>query len=268
MATEAWLLEGASIGEGDQIANSLAARILLIQAGVMDPADLAAVKAVTDVIPDAGVMSSISDETDKIDAVKTVTDALPDAGALTGINDETDKIDSAAADGLAGVVDSLAYKVHEIEQHLHSYERWVETAATPNGEVHVADAIGSGNGAFQVDAGNDDWGAWVQVLGSSDTPIIAGSAKHDVHRIEVSSAERNTVYFFQLAFGASGAAALVAETYTDSVYKPASNQVDSGPVALQSKRIDTGTKAWARCMCPGQNTAQLSFFLGVHEYPG
>ena len=86
------------------------------------------------------------------------------------------KIDDLATAGLLGVVNSLAYRVHEIERHLHSGARWFETAAVPDGEVHVADSIGSGAGAFQIDAGNDTWGAWVQVLGSEDTPTVAGKA--------------------------------------------------------------------------------------------
>jgi hypothetical protein len=32
MATKAWQLEGAAIGEGEEIANSLAARVLIMQA--------------------------------------------------------------------------------------------------------------------------------------------------------------------------------------------------------------------------------------------
>lgn len=178
------------------------------------------------------------------------------------------KIDSEATDGLNGVSDSLAYRVHKVERHLHSYEWWFEAAASPDGEVHVADRIGSGGGAFQVDADNDDWGTWVQVLGSADTPVIAGSVTYDAHRTEVSSAERNAVYFFQLAFGTSGAAALTAGTYTEVVFKPASNQIDSGPVMVRTQGMDTSTKAWARCMCPGQNTATLDFFIGLHEYEG
>lgn len=85
MATEAWLLEGASIGEGDEIANSLA---------------------------------------DRINTIQTAITNLPDSGALTSISDETDKIDSAATDGLEGTSNSLAYRVHEIEKHLHNRGRF------------------------------------------------------------------------------------------------------------------------------------------------
>jgi hypothetical protein len=184
------------------------------------------------------------------------------------IQAETDKIDALATDGLAGVNNSLAYRVHEVERHFHSYERWFETAAVANGEIHVADLIGDGSGAFQMDAGNDDWGAWLQILGSSDTPAIVGNAVFDLHRLEISVTERNAVYFVQFAFGASGAAALVAGAYTSAVFVPATNQVDSGPVVMQSRRHAVGTLAWARCKCPGQDTATMDFFLGIHEYEG
>lgn len=203
-----------------------------------------------------------------IAAIKAVTDNLPNNGALTDISDETDKIDSAATDGLAGTSNSTAYRAHETERHFHSYESWFETAASPSGETNVADRIGDGSGVFQIDAGNNDWGSWVQVLGSADTPARAGNTKFDLHRLEISATERNEVYFVQVAFGDSGAAGLAAGDYTEAVFKAASNQVDSGPVIIQDRRKDVGTKAWARCKCPGQNTATLDFYLGLHEYEG
>lgn len=190
------------------------------------------------------------------------------ADDITAIKAETDKIDSATTDGLAGTSNSLAYRVHEIERHFHSYETWLETAAVPNGEIHVADRVGDGNGAFQIDADNDDWGAWVQILGSSDTPQRGSAVKFDLHRLEISATEHNEVYFVHISFGASGNDGKEAGDYTEAVFKPSSNQVDNGPVTVQSRRIDAGTKAWARCKCPGQNTATLDFFIGLHEYSG
>lgn len=168
--------------------------------------------------------------------------------------------------GIVGNIDDIAEEVVEVEVHLHSYERWFETAASANGEIHVADRIGSGSGAFRVDADNDDWGGWVQILGSSDTPADTGKVKYDLHRLLIGATERNATYFLQIAYGSSGAAALAAGTYTEAVFVPASNLVDSGPVILQTERITAGTKAWARCMCPGQNTATMDFYIGLHEY--
>lgn len=173
------------------------------------------------------------------------------------------KIDSLATNGLSGVNNSLAYRVAEIERHFHSYERWFELAGTPSGETHRADAAGTGAGIFQVDAGNDTWGSWLQVLGSSDT-----SQTYDLHRVLVTATERSAIYVVQIAYGASGDAAVTAGTYTEAVFSPASNLVDSGPVDVQSRRQAAGTKAWVRTICPGQDTATLNFMVGLHFYEG
>lgn len=178
------------------------------------------------------------------------------------------KIDDMATSGLAGVHNSLAYRIHEIERHLHGYERWFELAGTPVAETHRADAAGTGAGIFQIDAGNAAYGSWLQILGSTDTPVAAGSAYFDLHRLLITATERNFLYVVQLAFGATGDAAVTAGAYTEVVFLPASNQVDSGPVDIMSRRIAAGTKVWARCICPGQDTATLNFVFGLHEYEG
>jgi hypothetical protein len=129
--------------------------------------------------------------------------------------DELEKIDNAAVDGLTGVSNSLAYRVAEVERHLHSGARWFETAAVPDGEAHVADRIGSGAGAFQIDSGDQTWGEWVQVLGSSDTPVDAGKVYFDPHLMTISDNERAGIYFVQFTRGDSGAAGLAAGRYTE-----------------------------------------------------
>ena len=266
MVTDAWPLEGATIGEGDEVANSLAARILLLQASITD---VTAIKAVTDVLPDAGALTSISDETDKIDAIKTVTDVLPDAGALTSISDETDKIDGAATDGLAGTNNSLAYRVHEIERHFHGWERWFGLAGAPDAELHRADRIGTTVTAFQADAGNLTWGTWLQILGSDDTPADGGMAKLDLHQIQIVTVERaGSEHFVQVALGASGAAALASGDYTEIVFQPQGAQARKVAIPIMTRRKDAGTKAWLRCLVVGQNTGTMDFFIGIHEYPG
>ncbi|GAG40607.1 unnamed protein product, partial [marine sediment metagenome] len=133
------------------------------------------------------------------------------------------KIDDLATVGLLGVNNSLAYRVHEIERHFHNYERWFGLAAAPNGEIHRADTITDNVAPFQIDAGNNTWGTWVQVLGSADTPDITGSTHYDPHKIDIVGAQvANVVYFVQLAYGASGAAGLSAGTYSDIVFIPQS----------------------------------------------
>jgi len=179
----------------------------------------------------------------------------------------THKIDDLAVAGLTGVYNSLAYKVHEIERHFHSGARWFEAASVPNGEIHVADAIGSGAGAFQADAGNDAWGTWIQVLGSSDTPTVAGKAYFDPHQMIVEDTERASTYFLQFARGDSGAAGLAAGNYTELIYA-ASVQKEAGIISVQTGRAPAGSKIWFRVMCPGVDTGTFDFYFGLHEYEG
>jgi len=217
----------------------------------------------------AGGAGSVSATAIDVEAIRAVTDLLPDAGALTSISDETSKIDNAVTDGLAGVNNSLAYRVGEIERHMHSYESWFGLALAPNAEIHVADRLGTGIDPFVIDAGNLAWGSWVQVLGSSDTPARGSNENYDLHRMLVVAAERTTnVYFVQFAFGASGVAALASGSYTEfAFYSPASVS-RSAPTDFQTRRQAAGTKAWARCLCRGQNTGTLSFYFGIHGYEG
>ena len=180
---------------------------------------------------------------------------------------QTAKIDNLAVNGLLGVSGSLAYKVHEIERHIHSFERWLGAAASASGETHVADSIGSGVSAFRIDAGNNDWGSWVQIVGSADTPRISGNLKFDGRQIMIESHERNTqTYFIQIAYGASGAAALAAGDYTEIGLISGGGTSEVGPIDLQDRRFDVGIKVWVRAFIPTINTGTIDFYLGLHEY--
>jgi len=178
-------------------------------------------------------------------------------------------VDGVLVDGLEGVVNSLSYRVHEIERHLHSRERWFGAAAVPNAEIHVADNILTSPAPFVADAGNNTWGTWLQVLGSSDTPSIAGSTHFDPHRFMVTAAEHdNTTYLVQIASGTSGDVGLAAGTYTETVFHTTGNKVGAVPAFIQTVRIAAGTKAWVRLWARTKDTGTLTFYFGLHEYEG
>lgn len=184
-------------------------------------------------------------------------------------NPETQKIDKKAVSGLLGVNNSLAYKVHEIEKHFHNWERWFGLAVSPNAEIHRADLLETTTAPFQIDAGNSTWGSWVQILGSSDTPTGLGGTytKYDLHSIQVVANERANPYYVQFAFGVDAATALANGIYTSMVIAcPATNTDEKFEIMMN--RVASGTKAWARCKCPTQNTATLDFYFGLHEYIG
>lgn len=178
-------------------------------------------------------------------------------------------INNEYSPGLAGTHDSLSYRIAEIERHLHSGASWFEVAGTPDAELHVADRIGTvgGGGAFRIDAGNNTWGSWVQILGSSDTPARAGMVYFDPHQFIVEDTEAAGTYFIQMGRGASGAAALSAGTYTEWVYAAANNK-NTAIIPVQTGRAPAGSKVWLRCMAPGENTAWMDVYFGIHEYEG
>jgi len=184
-------------------------------------------------------------------------------------NNNDPKIDNQATLGLLGTSNSLAYRVHEIEKHLHSAGSWFGAAAVPAGETHVADRIGGGIAAFQLDAGNETWGSWVQLLGSDDTPARTGQAYFDPHEIVITSTEKAGTYFIQFARGDSGAAGLAAGMYTELVFESdAVGAKAAGITRIQTGRAPAGSKLWARTLCVGENTATIDFYLGIHEYIG
>ena len=177
------------------------------------------------------------------------------------------KIDDKPTLGLLGGSNSLAYRVHEIERHFHSSGRWFGKATSASGEDHVADRIGSNNGSFRIDAGNETWGAWVQIMGATDTPADSGKVYFDPHELVITAAERTGIYYIQIGRGTSGAAALAAGTYTELALDM-TDRAGGSIVNVQSGRAPAGSKLWARCMCPGQDTATIDFLIGLHEYEG
>jgi hypothetical protein len=209
--------------------------------------------------------ATVEDVQTDVTAIRGVTDVIPDAGAMTTISDETDKINGAAADALAGIEGSVAWRVGLIEQNLLSNVRWFEAATVPAGETHIADRLGVGAGAFQADADNDDWGAWVQILGSDDTPLLVGGTFFAVYQIMIEAAERASTYFLQMSYGATGDAGLAADHYTEIIYG-ITPVIDVGNILMQSDRVPSGTKFWMRTKCPGQNTGTIDFYFSIHEF--
>ncbi len=69
-------------------------------------------------------------------------------------------------------VDTIEAEVIEVEKHLHSPERWLGLNGAPTATV-FADANET---SYQIDSGNTVFGSWVQILGTDDTPVVAGKA--------------------------------------------------------------------------------------------
>ncbi len=152
-----------------------------------------------------------------------------------------------------------------VEKHWHNREIWFGLASAPNGEIHRADED-SGT-AFTVDAGNDGYGTALQIIGSADTPVQTGMRKYEPGAIMLGTAENNNqVYFLRVIAGASAAAGVTAGTYATYMLKSAAAAFTGGEQQVRQSRVDSGIKLWAQLFAPGQNTSEITIWIGFHEY--
>ena len=161
-------------------------------------------------------------------------------------------------------IDTIEREIEIVDTHQHCREIWLGAAAVPAGETHIADV--DSMTAFVADAGNDTWGTWLQVLGSTDTPVVTGKAFFDPHRLMISAVESaNTETRVQIGCGASGAAAITAGTISEVMFAVPANARNI-PIPAKKDRALATTKTWVRVWADGQNTSTVTFFLGIHEY--
>lgn len=159
-------------------------------------------------------------------------------------------------------------EVFHIEHHLHNRQKWFGLAAVPSGELHVADKIGPGILPFQLISGSDDWGSWVQVLGTNDTPVITDSTVFDSRQLHVTDTDSTSTYAIQVAAGESAdlATAVANNLISEIVYSSPTSQNDSGPTQFSTPQIPAGTKVWARTICIGEITKFIKIYFPIHEY--
>ena len=174
----------------------------------------------------------------------------------------------AAIAAMQADIDTMKAEVSETEHHLHNNEKWFGAAASASGETHVADRMGPGIAPFALLTGNDAFGSWVQILGSSDTPVASGKLKYDTHRILVTSTDSTIPFNVQIVSGESAAIAakISAEDFTEFPYISATNNADSGISDVIDKRDDAGEKMWMRAICVGQDAKTINLYFGLHEY--
>jgi len=204
-----------------------------------------------------------------VTAIMAVTDLLPDAGALTSILDETNKIDEAATDGLSGTSNSLAYRVEEIEKHLHSRGRFWGALAAPD-ETNAIEA--NVDRPFVAVSGNNTWGAAIPICGTDDVPIPSGLVSFDAHRLLVVDLDDDTTpWRIRFIFGTgTSAAAISAEQWSEEMIESNAvpgNRAGGVPLNFQMMRIDIGVKMWCQ-VWNDTNLEELSFFWGAHGYAG
>ena len=236
--TPIWALEGVALDStGDLVADSL-----------------------------ADVVLGIDTATGDIAGIKAVTDALPDAGALTSISDETDKIDGATTSGLAGTSNSLAYRVHEIERHFHNRERFWGATGAPDETNAIAATVSV---PFVAVSGNNTWGTAIPICGTADNPVIATDTKFDAHLVLVTDTDHATPYRMRIIYGTGTSAdAITAGQWSEIMFITATGPFSSGvPVDVKMPRVNVGSKCWAQ-VWNATNGSNVDFFWGAHGYEG
>ncbi len=159
----------------------------------------------------------------------------------------------------------IEQEIYEVENHLHNRERWfgklgVQTATDWGEQASLTPyrAI-SGNGVFGADA-NDE----AQVIGTDDTPAIAGMVYYDVHRIEVTASSKATDWVLRIIYGSGTMAnAESAGQYSDVMVQEAKK---GSPIDIIMPRTPCADcKVWIRAKNVTDN-ATIDFFVGIHEY--
>lgn len=184
-------------------------------------------------------------------------------------------IENSSTLGLLGTSNSLAYRVHEMERHVHSRERWfgklaIQTATDwADNNIATPFITISGNNTYGVDP-NDE----AQIVGTADTPVITtpiASVKYDLHRIFITATNSTTPWKLQFIYGTGTMAdAITAGQYSTTMVKvdAAVGATPSVAHEIQMPRLACGSdKVWCRGW-NATNDATISFFVGWHEYEG
>jgi len=191
------------------------------------------------------------------------------------------KIDRVAVDGLLGVSNSLAYKVHEIEKHLHSGGRWwgsndaVGDSPAEQGLlpfiVVASDTVATFGDAVEIMDGTEDW---------EYGEIIAKFDPHEIFITEIGKAPlvwkmrvANSAWNGTTHTYANMAEAVAANKFSDVLFKIDATNFDGFPFAFQSGRINIGSKLWCQVMNSSTSADSVAsrtvkFYIGSHGYSG
>ncbi len=198
------------------------------------------------------------------DSLGVVTKAL--TVALAVVDAETDKIDDAATDGLAGTANSLAFRIHEHDNHFHGREFWWGSDGSP-GEDTAIDA--NVDVPFVVISGDDTWGTAISIMGTDDIPANAGDVRYDARRVLVVDTDHATAYRMRFIWGSgTSGEAIGAGQWSEFMFITASGPFISGvPVNMMEPRGVVGEKMWCQ-VWNATNSSEVDFFYGVHGYAG
>jgi len=168
-------------------------------------------------------------------------------------------------DDIVEQLEDIELKVDELESHTHSMERWMGISGDQSGNDWCSiDSLTpyraiSGNGAFGSDASDE-----AKVIGTDDTPHIAGMTTFDIHHIMVTAASVATDYYLRIVWGTGTMAdALTAGQYSHTMVQEAKKGT---PIEVHMSELDVEiNKVWIQAKNATDNST-IDFFVGAHEY--
>ena len=215
----------------------------------------------------------------------TLAVPAPDSTANTYERDVIGNKEDVASEtvdvaSLVALLRKTLAEAHEIERHLHNYERWFGPAAVASGEDHVADPIGEVGGtpagvitSFQFTSGaNKSWGTAVQIFGATDAAVVLPSGRQavfDLHRMRPTASQfSGRDWYLRIIAGASAAAGVTADTYSIlPLFVDTTRKVQT-PVDMITEREDAGTKMWVQALQTTNNSQEtLDLQFAAHGYP-
>lgn len=179
------------------------------------------------------------------------------------------KLDSQATLGLAGTVDSLAYRIEEIEHHFHS-ENQCYGATSASVPTMVRDSLVP----ITVTAGDAAWGSELILHPGSVIESGSSTMKFDLHTLRVSSvgtANRMAIYeFFAFSAGTPKVAAAVAATnkITDATNSVADNDKIYFPTIASNTGIVVYEVYFVRARAAGDFEVSLTRGGGAVDITG
>ena len=170
------------------------------------------------------------------------------------------KIDEKATLGLAGVKNSLAYRVEELEKHFHNREYWFGKSA---GDTFLDPAVLT---EWQAVSGTGSaYGNAIQLSNGDEIESGSTTKYYDMHKILVTAVSAsNKVYKLQILYGTGTSAATAIATEVVGFF-PATGK--SAAINFMMPRITCNNKVWVKSACE-TDAATLDFIVGLHIYAG
>jgi len=172
-------------------------------------------------------------------------------------------LDELAAANLPADVAANYDATIEHDEHFHTLERWFGKSADQSGTNWATEVSLT---TFQATSGVGVFGTAIKVVGSTDTPVVAGKAQFDAHTIFVQSTQAATIYILRFIWGTGDNADVeeAAGRYSDSPYMREAANGRGAPVDHRMPRLAVGTKVWVKTKNAAAQT--IDFYVGLHEY--